>query len=339
MIGGATLLALAGVSINSLSDGHQGCGVQAKAAVQVFDPFQHSGGAFVQEPWLDPMVFFSDKAYVVEALPSLTEAVATDAAFVGGGDSLVSYLKGGILPQIQPGIGWLKPPVVHFTLNKGGDATDVTLVGTSGHAELDAQLLQVITEMPRWTPAKDAEGGAVEQKFAFRVLQGGCDGPPPAAPAKDAATGHLPAADTTIAQEHPYDLAFTLEQAGDNTYTLVTTMKLYGGSYYASPNCPRDLKGKFHVEVEDQERIVLAEGMKEIPLAMEGVYHHPLVHGQAEWVRVDTRYEQGLTVTTLEDLEVVGSYRFTIEPRCTLEEIPFVIRQRGGVLSIGRVGC
>jgi hypothetical protein len=93
------------------------------------------------------------------------------------------------------------------------------------------------------------------------------------------------------------------------------------------------------MEVEDQERIVLAEGMKEIPLAMEGVYHHPLVHGQAEWVRVDTRYEQGLTVTTREDLEVVGSYRFTIEPRCTLEEIPFVIRQRGGRLTIERVGC
>ncbi|MBX2977817.1 MAG: hypothetical protein KF905_00850 [Flavobacteriales bacterium] len=285
------------------------------------------------------MAFFSDKAYVVEALPSLTEAVATDAAFVGGGDSLVSYLKGGILPQIQPGIGWLKPPVVHFTLNEGGEATDVTLLGTSGHAGLDARLVQVITEIPRWVPAKDANGGAVEQKFAFRVVQAGCGPPPPEVPARDARRGQLPVADTTIAQEHPYDLTFTLEQAGDNTYTLITTVNLYGGSYYASPNCTRDLKGKFHVEVEDQEHIVLAEGMKEIPLAMEGGYHHPLVHGPVDWVRVDTRYEQRLTVTSREDLEVAGFYRFTIEPRCTLEEIPFVIRQLGGQLTIERVGC
>lgn len=141
------------------------------------------------------------------------------------------------------------------------------------------------------------------------------------------------------AQEHPYDLTFTLEQAGDNTYTLITTVKLYSGSYYASPNCPRDLKGKFHVELVDQERVVLAERMKETPLTMEGAYYHPMVHGQIEWVRVDTRYEQRLTVTTREDLEVAGLYRFTIEPRCTLEEIPFVIRQRGGRLTIERVGC
>lgn len=145
--------------------------------------------------------------------------------------------------------------------------------------------------------------------------------------------------DRRTATEHPYDLALTLERAGDNTYTLITTVHLYGGSYYTSPNCPRDVKGKFHVEVADPELIVLADRIKEIPLATEGIYHLPLVHGPVDWVRVDTRYEQRLTVTTREDLEVEGSYRFTIEPRCTLEEIPFVIRQQGGRLTIERSGC
>ncbi|MEZ4757032.1 MAG: energy transducer TonB [Flavobacteriales bacterium] len=339
LIGGATLLALAGVSIYFLRDGHQGCGVQAKAAVPVFDPFQLQGGVFVQEPWLDPLVFFSDKAYVVEALPSWTEAGGTGAVFIGGADSLVSYLKGGILPQIQPGIGWLKPPVVHFTLNKSGDATDVTLAESSGQAELDARLLQVINDMPHWTPAKNANGGAMEQAFAFRVVQGGCGPPPPEVPERDARTGQLHVSDTTIAQVHPYDLLFTLERSGDNTYTLVTTVKLHGGSFYASPNCTRDLKGKFHVEVEEQGHIRLADKIKELPLATEAVHHHPLVHGPADWVRVDTRYEQRLAVTTREDMEVEGLYRFTIEPRCTMEEIPFVIKQRSGVLTIERVGC
>jgi hypothetical protein len=57
------------------------------------------------------------------------------------------------------------------------------------------------------------------------------------------------------------------------------------------------------------------------------------------WVDVDTRYEYPLTVSTAEDFEVKGMIRFTIEPRCTLEEIPFVITQRSGALSIQPWGC
>ncbi|MBL7939595.1 MAG: hypothetical protein JNL43_09565 [Flavobacteriales bacterium] len=174
IIGGATLVVVASVHVGFSSDDHQACCAQVKAAVPFFDPFQPPTGASVQEPWLDPLVFNSDKAYVVEALTSKSTNPTTEAVFVGGGDSLVSYLKGRILPHIQPGIGWLKPPVVHFALNKGGEVTDVSLAASSSKDELDAHLLQAITDMPRWTPAKDANGGAMEQSFAFRVVQGGC---------------------------------------------------------------------------------------------------------------------------------------------------------------------
>jgi hypothetical protein len=229
--------------------------------------------------------------------------------------------------------------VVRFTIGTHGEAANVALVATSGHAGLDEQLMKAVSGSPRWSPAQDEAGAAVEQTFAFRILQAGCDGPPPAEPAKDAGTGHLPVTEPKVAQDHPYDLAFTIEKADDRTYTLITTVKLHGGSYYASPNCTRDVKGKFHVELADQERIVLADMIKEVPLTVEGVYYHPLVNGPMDWVRVDTRYEQRLTVTSREDLEVEGKYRFTIEPRCTLEEIPFLIKQRSGVLTIERVGC
>lgn len=293
----------------------------------------------MQEPWLDPVAFFSDGAYVVEALPSRTEAGSTDAAFVGGGDSLVSYLKGALLPHIVPGMGWLKPPVVEFTVGAKGEASNVELVATSGHAGLDARMVQVVTDMPRWTPAKAANGGAMEQAFVFRVVQGGCTSSSTNAPIQDTRTGQLPVTDTTLAKEHPYDLMFEVERSGDNTFTLITTVKLYGGSYYASPNCTRNFKGKFHIELEAQERIVLGDRVKEIPLKMDRGYYHPLVHGPQDWVSVDTRNEQVLTVNGQKDLEVKGMCRFTIEPRCTLEEIPFVIRQRGGRLTIERVGC
>jgi hypothetical protein len=62
-----------------------------------------------------------------------------DAVFVGGSDSLVSYLKGALLPHIVPGMGWLKPPVVEFTVGTHGEAANVALVATSGHAGLDEQ--------------------------------------------------------------------------------------------------------------------------------------------------------------------------------------------------------
>ncbi len=325
--------------MGSFSIGRPGCSDGTKAAIPFFDPFVHTSGSFTQEPWLDPLVFFSRKAYVVDALPSGGQAVTTSAVFVGGRDSLVSHLKGAILPHIVPGMGWLKPPVVEFTVGTQGEAANVTLVATSGHAGLDAQLVQAVTAMPRWNPAQDAKGGAVAQRFAFRVLQGGCDGPPPAVRAKDAGTGQLPGTDPRAAQEHPYDLLFTVKKAGDKTYTLITTMKLHGGSYYASPNCSRDLKGKFHVEVAEQEQVIMAKRFQEIPLALEGMLHHPVVQGPLDWIDQDTRYEHILTVNTKEDVDVPGSYRFTIEPRCTLEEIPFVIKQRSGVLTMERVGC
>lgn len=339
LISGTTLVVVAGLSIGSHQDGHQGCGTTVQAAVPYFDPFQLQGGAFVQEPWLDPLVFFSDKAYVVEALPALTTTRTTDAVFAGGRDSLVGYLKRNLLPHIRPGIGWLKPPVVQFTVNARGEATHVSLAERTGHAALDAQLLRVISDMPRWTPAKDAQGSALEQACVFKVVQGGCAPPPAGTPNHGTPTGQHAATDTTLAYTHPYDLVFTLERATDNTYTLVTTIKLFGGSFYASPNCTRDLKGKFHVEVEEQGRIRLADKIKEIPLVLGPGFRHPLVHGPAEWVSVDTRYEQGVLVTGQQDMEVNGKYRFTIEPRCTMEEIPFVIKQRGGRLTIERVGC
>jgi TonB family protein len=339
LIGGATLLLLAGVSVGSFSIGRPGCSEGTKAAIPFFDPFVHTSGSFTQEPWLDPLVFFSKKAYVVEALPGGTTAGRTDAVFIGGRDSLVSYLKGAIQPHIVPGMGWLKPPVVEFTVGPQGEAANAVVVATSGHAGLDAQLVQAITAMPRWTPAMDAKGGAVEQRFVFRVLQGGCDAPPPVAPTKDAGTGHLPVTDPKAVQEHPYDLRFTVKKAGDKTYTLVTSMELHGGSYYASPNCTRDMKGKFHLELAEQDQVILAKRFKEIPLGLQSMLHHPVVHGPMDWITQDTRYEHTLTVNTAEDLDVTGFYRFTIEPRCTLEEIPFVIKQRSGVLTIEGVGC
>jgi TonB family protein len=83
-------------------------------------------------------------------------------------------VKKQVLEHIAPGIGWLKPPVVHFQVDAMGAPTQVELVKTSGNADLDVALVRIFSQMPRWVPATDAQGRAVAQAFQFTVGQGGC---------------------------------------------------------------------------------------------------------------------------------------------------------------------
>lgn len=337
IIGGATIILVAGALVGTLLNGPQESAAQA--AVTVFDPFTSGSGPAVQEPWLDPSVFFSDKAYVVAAIASQTDAGATDASFIGGSDRLVAHLKERIVPHVVPGIGWLKPPVVRFMVDEQGAATQVELVATSGNEALDAQLLRAVSGMPRWNPAKDADGTAVAQAFEFKVVQAACGQQTTVAPTLKVSMYDVPLTNREAAMKHPYDIEFEVKQAGPNTYTLITTMKLHGGSFYVSPNARRDFKGKFHVEVADRKHVVLEDGFMETPRSTEVIDPHPFIDGTVNWVSVDTRYEHTLTVTSKEDFEIGGKYRFTIEPKCTLEEVPFLIKQRAGVLTIGKWKC
>ena len=79
-----------------------------------------------------------------------------------------------MLEHIAPGIGWLKHPIVHFTINEQGMAEHVELVRSCDDAELDARLIGIFSSMPAWKPATDAQGRPVAQSFAFTTLPGGC---------------------------------------------------------------------------------------------------------------------------------------------------------------------
>ena len=334
LVGGMSLVLVATAILGTSATLPEGCGARA-AAVPFFDPLKNGRAATVQEPWLDPLVFFSDKAYVVQAVPR-NGAGITEAAFVGGNEGLVGYLKGNILPQIRPGIGWLKPPVVQFNLNEEGGAIDVVLTGTSGNVELDARLVQVVEQMPRWIPARDAKGNAIQQAFAFNVVQAGCDQQPPTL---EVSMYAVPLTDRKAALEHPYDLDFRLEKTGADTYALITTMELHGGSFYVSPCAKRDFKGKFRVEVANEDHVALAADFTETPRSAEVIDLHPFVEGPVNWVNVNTTYEHRLTVSSKEDFELGGKYVFVIEPKCTLEQVPFLIKQRSGVLTIEKWKC
>jgi hypothetical protein len=147
---------------------------------KTFDPLSLPKDSTAREPFLDPTALFSDQVYLVRPLNVEVETSAHNACqgrqarYVGGEQAMVAYVKKQVLEHIAPGIGWLKPPVVHFQVDAMGAPSQVELVKTSGNADLDVALVRIFSQMPRWVPATDAQGRAVAQAFQFTVGQGGC---------------------------------------------------------------------------------------------------------------------------------------------------------------------
>lgn len=145
--------------------------------------------------------------------------------------------------------------------------------------------------------------------------------------------------DQEIAMNNPYELAFNIERSGANQYSLISTMKLFGGSFYVSPHSTTDSKGRFTIELQENDHLIMGDDFVESPRSKEVLDPHQFINGLVNWVQEDTRYDHQITVTSQEDFGVRGKFRFTIEPKCTLEEIPFIIKYRSGVLSIEKWLC
>ena len=149
----------------------------------------------------------------------------------------------------------------------------------------------------------------------------------------------LPLTDREMALNHPYELAYSLEKTRGDQYSMITTMKLFGGSFYVSPYSTGDFTGKFTIEIAPNENLKIGSDFEEIPRSKEVIDPHQFVNGPVNWVNEDTRYEHRLTINSKEDFEIGGKIIFTIEPKCTLEEIPVLFKYRSGVLTIEAWKC
>lgn len=93
-----------------------------------------------------------------------------DATFSGGIDQLNKYLKEKAIDKIPDGtFEGYAAAVVKFTIDEKGKTTNVHIYESSRDEKVDALMLQTIQEMPRWKPAKYADGTKVKQEFAFVV--------------------------------------------------------------------------------------------------------------------------------------------------------------------------
>lgn len=84
------------------------------------------------------------------------------------------------------------------------------------------------------------------------------------------------------------------------------------------------------------KKIIANEAIIETPLSKGELNNHGSL---VNWVRQSTNYKQTLKVLSNDDFEVSGFIQFTIEPRCTLEKIPFILSNTNGKLSIRIDGC
>ena len=136
-----------------------------------------------------------------------------------------------------------------------------------------------------------------------------------------------------------YTLHFSLEKVNDQKSMLVVAMDLHNDSYFVSPNSKRDFKGKFRGDFGSTESIEFYGDFIESPQSVEEFDTHPFVRGTVNWVREDTTYKQLLLLKTQDNFQVYGRIIFTIEPRCTLEQIPFSLVYEDGELVFVDAKC
>lgn len=91
-----------------------------------------------------------------------------EAKFPTGKDGLVKYLREKSKDEManlnsEMGIS----AIVYFTIDENGNPIDIEISEAATHKGINAFLTDALKNMPKWSPAKDANGGAVMQKFEF----------------------------------------------------------------------------------------------------------------------------------------------------------------------------
>lgn len=98
-----------------------------------------------------------------------------EAEYVGGYEKMIKYLKKNSLSQINnKGFTHLPQPSISFVVSKDGIIENVKLKDTSRDKEIDQLLIEVVKTMPKWSPAKNKNGLAIEQEFTLNIGQDGC---------------------------------------------------------------------------------------------------------------------------------------------------------------------
>ena len=98
-----------------------------------------------------------------------------EAVFADGEEAMVAYFTRKAIQKIPETLfANGQQAVVEFTINEDGQVNQALMDKSSGHPDTDALLLRTVSHMPKWVPAKNAEGAPVPQKFLLIVGHPGC---------------------------------------------------------------------------------------------------------------------------------------------------------------------
>ena len=137
----------------------------------------------------------------------------------------------------------------------------------------------------------------------------------------------------TTFKDKDYTLHFEIDNS-ESKPSLIISILLHNDSYFVSPHAKRDFKGKFYMDLGNYSNLDFDSEIIETPQSVEEIDSHPYVNGTVNWVRKNTIYKQPLNIKTQEDFTVFGRVQFTIEPRCTLEVMPFGISYENGKMRL-----
>lgn len=132
--------------------------------------------------------------------------------------------------------------------------------------------------------------------------------------------------------DDPYFLNLEVQESEGGEYKLVATLELDSGSYFASPYSKETHKGFFQIILKDNPFVQLDSNFVESPLS--AAKPDKWQGGLSHFVEENTSYTHKLAINSAEDFKITGFVQFVIEPKCTLEEIPFSISSVNGKLVI-----
>lgn len=101
---------------------------------------------------------------------SYTVVPMVKAEYIGGYDELIKYLEENSFPKVSN--NQIQEISIFFNVNENGEIKNIELARSSGNTEIDDLLIHLLSEMPKWKPAKNANEIAVSQQFELNL--GGC---------------------------------------------------------------------------------------------------------------------------------------------------------------------
>lgn len=138
--------------------------------------------------------------------------------------------------------------------------------------------------------------------------------------------------ETLTIMDELYTLQIIIEKTENNKYSLIVDMALFNGSTFISPHEKKEFRGKFYMDLGSYDQLTFDGTIEEMPPS--AATFDSLNNETINWVKVNTNYKQPLNILSEGNFEVFGRVKFTIEPSCSLIEIPFAISYKDGVMTI-----